>query len=988
MDLPYKAEYAKSGRSSCRGCKSSIGQGTLRLAVMVQSPAFDGKTPNWYHHMCFFSKQRPKTVDDIDNFETLRLPDQEKIKEKIGAASSLIVPDKKGKGKKRNAGELSAKNSALKDFIIEYSKSSRAMCRGCEQKIMKEEIRISKKDFESEVGRKYGGQDMWHHLQCFAKLRSELGYFESASALPGFKSLSANDQKEAVKQIPAIKQEDIPPEVKKPKIEEPTEEDKLFKEHLTIMYKYRDQLKKKLTKSEMSELLEYNNQTVPPGEDRILDRLSDIMTFGTLEPCQICNGGQYVYSKLGYVCHGDLTEWSKCNNVTKTPQRSAFKIPKEFANEHSFLKKYKYVPRTRVFKDVNPTNGVKKEEDETDGKPKVERQIPPLYNMEFVILGHPKRGKDELKKQITKLGGKVTTTIRDTVMAVIASPEEVEKMGSRMQEIKKKDIQVVPETFVDEAIDKSGKIPELIIEKKICDWGSDPTTRLPPEPSISNKSKSSKSIYTKSVPSKVKLTVKGGTAVDPDSGLEKKAHVYQEGGDKYTAVLGITDIQKQKNSFYKLQLLKSDTGSKFWVFRAWGRIGTTIGSNKLEDFCSLHLAKSHFCALYEEKSGNMWEDRHNFVKVPGRMYPIDVDYGEEEAKNVDLTDAPTKLDKPVADLMRMIFDVKQMKQTMLELELDTEKMPLGKLSKKQILSAYQILTELQKVLDGDNVQENKFIDASNRFYTFIPHSFGVDDPPILKTEEMIKQKIEMLDNLMELEVAYSLMKSAGSDSSLDEYYSKLNTEIKPISRESEEFKIIQEYVKNTHAETHSSYELEIVDVFQVERQGEKKRFKPFRKLHNRMLLWHGSRTTNFAGILSQGLRIAPPEAPSTGYMFGKGIYFADMVSKSANYCFTNPENNNGLLLLCDVALGNMHELHQAKYIEKLPSGTHSTKGMGKTEPDPKQFKKLGDVTVPLGKPVSVPGLDRGHLLYNEYIVYDVAQVQAKYLLKMNFKYKY
>lgn len=28
----------------------------------------------------------------------------------------------------------------------------------------------------------------------------------------------------------------------------------------------------------------------------------------------------------------------------------------------------------------------------------------------------------------------------------------------------------------------------------------------------------------------------------------------------------------------------------------------------------------------------------------------------------------------------------------------------------------------------------------------------------------------------------------------------------------------------------------------------------------------GSRLTNFVGILSQGLRIAPPEAPATGYM--------------------------------------------------------------------------------------------------------------------------
>jgi poly [ADP-ribose] polymerase len=35
----------------------------------------------------------------------------------------------------------------------------------------------------------------------------------------------------------------------------------------------------------------------------------------------------------------------------------------------------------------------------------------------------------------------------------------------------------------------------------------------------------------------------------------------------------------------------------------------------------------------------------------------------------------------------------------------------------------------------------------------------------------------------------------------------------------------------------------------------------------------------------QGLRIAPPEAPVTGYMFGKGVYFADSSSKSANYWY-------------------------------------------------------------------------------------------------------
>lgn len=64
------------------------------------------------------------------------------------------------------------------------------------------QIRISKKDFETEVGRKYGGQDMWHHLKCFAQIRSDLGYYDSGENLPGFKSLKAQDKQEVKAQLP------------------------------------------------------------------------------------------------------------------------------------------------------------------------------------------------------------------------------------------------------------------------------------------------------------------------------------------------------------------------------------------------------------------------------------------------------------------------------------------------------------------------------------------------------------------------------------------------------------------------------------------------------------------------------------------------------------------------------------------------------------------------------------------------------------------
>lgn len=78
------------------------------------------------------------------------------------------------------------------------------------------------------------------------------------------------------------------------------------------------------------------------------------MTFGALKPCKQCKGGQLVFSKGGYVCKGDLTEWSKCNALVKEPERKAFVVPKHLM-EHSFLKKYNYVPRTRVVKDAPVT---------------------------------------------------------------------------------------------------------------------------------------------------------------------------------------------------------------------------------------------------------------------------------------------------------------------------------------------------------------------------------------------------------------------------------------------------------------------------------------------------------------------------------------------------------------------------------------------------------------------------------------------------------
>lgn len=481
-----------------------------------------------------------------------------------------------------------------------------------------------------------------------------------------------------------------------------------------------------------------------------------------------------------------------------------------------------------------------------------------------------------------------------------------------------------------------------------------------------------------------------GAAVDPDSGLEDIAHVYKDGKLKYFAILGLVDIAKDKNSYYKIQLLESDKKHKYWVFRSWGRISTTIGSTKLEQCAGLDEAISLFEHHYEEKTGNYFGVK-KFVKYPNKYYKLDIDYGEEkEVKKLVESDVKSKLAQPVQNLIKLLFDVNEMKKMMLEFHLDMQKMPLGKLSQKQLKEAMNVLKVIDDLILSGSASPAQFVEQSNHFYTLVPHDFGVQRAPVLDTSEQIATKTEMIESLMEMELAYGLLSDEGSDtkkSPIDSHYEQLRTDIVPIAHDSDEFALLQQYVMNTHGTTHSNYDLVVEDIFKVARKGEDRRYKPFKKMPNRQLLWHGSRLTNYVGIMSHGLKIAPPEAPSTGYMFGKGIYFADMVSKSANYCCTSRQNSTGLMMLCEVALGDSMECFKAEYVTKLPEDKQSVKGVGKYFPNPEELHVRADgVKIPLGKQVEDAKI-KSSLLYNEYIVYDIAQVKIEYLFKMSFKFK-
>ena len=309
--------------------------------------------------------------------------------------------------------------------------------------------------------------------------------------------------------------------------------------------------------------------------------------------------------------------------------------------------------------------------------------------------------------------------------------------------------------------------------------------------------------------------------------------------------------------------------------------------------------------------------------------------------------------------------------------------------KSQIKAGYEALSELEELIKS-KASSNKLVQANNDFYTRIPHDFGMRPPQMITTQVQIREKMKLLEVLGDIEIAIKILNQKSDiENPIDRHYDQLECDLNPLDHSDSMFKLIEKYMTNTHAVTHNNYSLKLIDVFEAKKAVEQDRFQDF---GNRMLLWHGSRMTNWASILMQGLRIAPPEAPVTGYMFGKGCYFADCASKAANYCYTTSNKNVGFLSLSEVSLGTCNELKQADYnADQLPAGKNSTKGEGRSEPNRKDWVTLADGTVvPCGKLVSV--VDRTNatsyaLLYNEYIVYNLEQIKLRYVAKVEFVYE-
>ncbi|XP_074310978.1 poly [ADP-ribose] polymerase 2-like isoform X2 [Silene latifolia] len=484
----------------------------------------------------------------------------------------------------------------------------------------------------------------------------------------------------------------------------------------------------------------------------------------------------------------------------------------------------------------------------------------------------------------------------------------------------------------------------------------------------------------------------------PDD-VKNTYHVIEVEGAVYDAMLTQTNIENNTNVFYVIQVLKANNADSYMVYNRWGIVGED-GEIKLSGPHSSFIAIQQFEEIFFSKTKNHWSDRENFVSFPKSYTWLKMNYRRKDQGQLSLPPAGYGTYGPVVErFMSLICNFSVMTQQMTDIGYDAQKLPLQNLSKSTIMKAYEVLALIAEVMGESN--RKLLEELSGEFYTIIPHVFGDKSMRqfIIDTREKLRSKLEMVESLGEIENASKLLSRCAAGQPVDVMHSQyllLRCGLAPVGATSGEYEMIENYMKNTALNTRA----EIVQIFRVSKEGENERLRKYARVKNRMMLWHGSRLTNWLGILSQGLRIAPKEVPLTGASFGRGLYFADMFDKSAMYCYprnvtTRPGDpssvasaGTAILLLCEVVLGEMWVLQgQQRYSANNLGGHLSVKAVGSTAPS--EYKELEDgVIFPTGKAVTTTKVGSAAAIksYNEYVVYNEDQVRMRYVVQVNYNH--
>lgn len=442
-------------------------------------------------------------------------------------------------------------------------------------------------------------------------------------------------------------------------------------------------------------------------------------------------------------------------------------------------------------------------------------------------------------------------------------------------------------------------------------------------------------------------------------------YVLNDGDDYYDVALTKVDVEHGrygKYVFYKMQVIHDPIQRLYVLLTNWGRIGEQ-GKFQQTPFSSCEECIKEFTKIFKSKSGNGWGTRKEFerkskkynlvqtvrtrVKDPAKIFRAILD---NESVRCDL-------DKSLAETLSVLLDVKVFQEESKKLTMDQTMLPVVKLSGETLDMAEEKLREIHAKLNapqGSNEVEEirsnleNIAKLTNEFYELLPSGDQVVSPFVLN-DHRFDQAVEMIRLLKDMSVTKQLLLGGfhlkDRINPLEYAYRALQVRMEPLHGDSNELRCLQRYIDSTCDD-----DVVVTKVFSLDNgkqlNGE---------IGNRQLLFHGSKNVNVLGILKQGLRIAPPEAPRTGLAFGKGVYFSDQFSKALSYSSRLSAKKGiqprAFVFVAEVALGIPFVAMQAQYMENPRDGTNSTFAPATSAPDSNRnlILNASGAIVPLGE---------------------------------------
>ncbi|MHA1214982.1 MAG: hypothetical protein ACTSPG_06775 [Candidatus Hodarchaeales archaeon] len=152
-------EPAKSGRAKCRGCQEKINKGEIRVGLPYSFAMKDGREIESYHYYHVNCVPSSKVSSVLEILQETEFIDSEKLE---------VIRNALESARSQRRQKLSIKT------FIEKSPSSRATCKICEDKILKEEFRVIEPfSVELEDGRVFPSKK-YYHFECYINTKDDM----------------------------------------------------------------------------------------------------------------------------------------------------------------------------------------------------------------------------------------------------------------------------------------------------------------------------------------------------------------------------------------------------------------------------------------------------------------------------------------------------------------------------------------------------------------------------------------------------------------------------------------------------------------------------------------------------------------------------------------------------------------------------------------------------------------------------------------------